>query len=157
MAIIVCPKCSNEIYDSVELCTHCGYSIKKGANSKTKKLLIIFIIVVAIAYLMDKPDSNQPPQTPTEPKSTITKENVSDVFDAMMIMQRTVRQTLKNPKDAEFGNDIDGVIALGGNKYSVSSYVDATNSFGATVRTYYSGVLFKDKNNLWQIESLKYK
>lgn len=90
--------------------------------------------------------------TSGSPSSTAS----GDVHGAWTYMQIYVERQLKNPKDAEFpfGGYRD-VTALGGDRYRVDSYVDATNSFGATIRTHFEGVI-KRIDGGWEVESFKF-
>ena len=66
-------------------------------------------------------------------------------------MQLFVEQKLKNPDGAKFvGYARDTVTHLGGGKYRVTAAVDATNSFGATVRTPFTGVI-EDIGGKWKL------
>lgn len=51
--------------------------------------------------------------------------------------QIDVEDILKSPKSAEHPNRSDYIIKRDGENYEVTSYVDADNSFGAKIRTYY--------------------
>ena len=44
---------------------------------------------------------------------------------------------------------------LGGGRYEVNSYVDSQNSFGATIRTHFKGVI--EKGDKWYLESLEFQ
>jgi hypothetical protein len=48
-----------------------------------------------------------------------------------------VRDRLRSPASAEFPFMADGVTEVGTRTFRVSSYVDAQNGFGATLRSYY--------------------
>lgn len=60
---------------------------------------------------------------------------------AWIYAQEFVKRALKSPRSAkfEFGAVAKGSVKyLGNDTYSVDSYVDAENSFGASIRTYFS-------------------
>jgi hypothetical protein len=63
----------------------------------------------------------------------------SNQWDVYWIMAKDIiEQTLKNPNSADFPSSLtssDIYMQRNGNTVAVKSYVDATNSFGATVRT----------------------
>jgi hypothetical protein len=78
----------------------------------------------------------------------------ADVHGAWAYMQIAVEQRLKSPKSADFPfGGSRHVTPLGGDRYRVNSYVDATNSFGAEIRTNFTGVIKKVSGG-WQVESL---
>lgn len=56
---------------------------------------------------------------------------------AFLMSHYFVMQNLKSPSTADFPLYDYRAINLGGNQWSVTSYVDAQNSFGATIRTNY--------------------
>lgn len=76
---------------------------------------------------------------------------------AYFISQSFVKERLKSPSSADFPSAFNtqafSVTAILPNKYMVSSYVDAQNSFGAKIRSRYSCTL-KHENNNWSLESL---
>ena len=49
-----------------------------------------------------------------------------------------VKEKLKSPSTANFPSYSTWNVSKSGNTYSVSSYVDAENGFGAEIRTYFS-------------------
>ena len=56
-------------------------------------------------------------------------------ISAWVCAQKAVEDTLKSPSTAKFCSYTDASIQnLGGDKYHVSGYVDAQNSYGATLR-----------------------
>ena len=78
----------------------------------------------------------------------------NNTIGAWTYMKEFVRQRLKSPSTAEFpfGGHRD-VTALGDKRYLVESYVDSQNSFGATLRTKFRGVI-RETPNGWELESL---
>jgi len=68
-----------------------------------------------------------------------------DKIDAWVMAQQFIERELKAPSSAEFGSvwggdyqDPDKVVTdLGNGKFIVSGWVDAENSFGAKIRTYF--------------------
>jgi hypothetical protein len=85
--------------------------------------------------------------------------------EAFIICQNLIRNRLKNPSNAEFTLFDKIVYHIGDERYLVHSYVDAQNSFGATIRTKYwcnlryTGQLTRGANALdmaqWQVEEIK--
>lgn len=63
-------------------------------------------------------------------------------IDAWVCMQDIVSAKLKNPAGAKFPSYKSSyVTSLGSNDYKIEAYVDATNGFGATIRTYFTCTL----------------
>jgi len=77
-----------------------------------------------------------------------------DKHGAWAYMQLFVEEKLKSPTSAEFPTaGYRHVTELGDNRFKVESYVDSENSFGATVRTNFGGVI-KRVDEGWELESL---
>lgn len=63
-------------------------------------------------------------------------------IDAWVCAQNVVEGRLKSPSTAKFCSyDSSRVTELGNNKYRIVGYVDAQNSFGATVRSNFTVTL----------------
>lgn len=55
---------------------------------------------------------------------------------AWLMAQNVVKENLKSPSSAKFPSQLKASIkSIGVNKYKVSSYVEAENSFGASLKT----------------------
>ena len=90
-----------------------------------------------------------------EQSSSYSSGGADDVHGAWAYMQIAVQQRLKNPRSADFPfGGSRHVTPLGADRYRVSSYVDAKNSYGAEMRTNFNGVIKKVSGG-WQVESLK--
>lgn len=60
-------------------------------------------------------------------------------IDAGIVCEQFVTRSLRSPSTAQFPHVRQSDVAdLGNGKYTVNSYVDAQNGFGATVRTAYT-------------------
>lgn len=74
------------------------------------------------------------------------------------MMEDFVKERLKAPKSAEFPGIFDGradhVTYLGNQKYRIASYVDAQNSFGATIRNNFVGEIEQTSEDNWRHISL---
>ena len=57
-----------------------------------------------------------------------------DEFDAVVVAEKAVKNNLKSPSTAEFCSHKEYSITCSGDTWTVSGYVDAQNSFGATLR-----------------------
>lgn len=70
--------------------------------------------------------------------------------------KKLIKYKLKSPSTAEFPSSIEAsVISKGDNTFIVSSYVDAQNSFGVVLRTYYVAEIRYNGNN--EVELVEYK
>lgn len=61
-----------------------------------------------------------------------------DELAIKMYVKDIVKEKLKSPSTANFPSYSTWNVSKSGNTYSVSSYVDAENGFGAEIRTYFS-------------------
>ncbi len=127
---------------------------------------LIFVVVALLAYFgMKKMHEHDERKFEAEAKERAEFERELDrkygptadsgaQVEAWAQIQLFVEQRLTNPRSAKFpfgGHRL--VVALGEDRYRVRSYVEATNSFGATVRTNFDGVL-KRRSGGWDLESL---
>ena len=58
-----------------------------------------------------------------------------DKSDAIVIAKKTVKNNLKSPSTADFCSTSEATITCDGNTWTVKGWVDAQNSFGATLRS----------------------
>lgn len=84
---------------------------------------------------------------------TIEWTATRQTFHAQVFIEKFVKTTLKNPLDAQFPDYQPEYVGDG--KYRFSTYVDATNSFGATVRTRFSGEIEQTKDH-WIVTRLDF-
>jgi hypothetical protein len=81
-------------------------------------------------------------------------------LDAYIMMQEYVKQNLKAPATAKFGRTIDsGVSVTQGENYTytIISYVDAQNEFGAMLRNYFWGEIKQVGKDEWLPLSLEFR
>lgn len=132
MAVVKCPDCGRDVSDSLKNCPHCGKQVKSEAGIT----LLGFLLTVALFYglwlYVSSPGKQEPRQ-------------VDKGIEAYSMAQVMVEDRLKAPSTADFPVYTPGqVVKLGENKWKIISYVDAQNSFGAKVRTYYEVTLEED-------------
>lgn len=96
-----------------------------------------------------------PAPEPTYREPTWRDENASVL--AYLMMNDFVRMRLKSPSTASFPLDesTTRVRRMGGQRYFVSGSVDATNSFGAVLRSDYAGVVDRVSEDEWHLIDLK--
>ena len=101
----------------------------------------------------------QHPASPNDKTTPYQHAHKVDICSAWTIMQEFVEDHLKCPSTAKWPWSYHNRVKyLGDSKYLIVSYVDAENSFGAKVRTYFRGVVRckNDENNTWVLESLEF-
>lgn len=67
-------------------------------------------------------------------KSTPTGPDNGDRYGAFVVCQDQVSDQLKAPSTAEFASITDSSVSNSGDVWTVTSYVDAQNGFGAQIR-----------------------
>ncbi|MBN4070747.1 hypothetical protein JYT76_03610 [Olleya sp. AH-315-F22] len=125
MALENCPECHQQISSKATSCPHCGYAPKKKKSSSGCGLIVIILIVLVVLASIFNDDSNT---------TYIPTDN-----HAIRFAQSKVKPLLKSPSTAKFPDfreRQDHVTGCCG-EFTVKSWVDSENSFGATIRTYY--------------------
>jgi hypothetical protein len=121
--------------------------ISKAKNKKIRNIVLTalgFVVFIFIATNIDKK------------KEVVNKASSEDAY---YISQQFVEDRLKAPASAEFprfSNSKVSVSCTGNDKYIVRAYVDAQNSFGALIRTYYEcEVRYNKSSDKWRLIDLK--
>jgi hypothetical protein len=123
------------------------------SRNKAKNIItigIIFIVVAGIGLFVE--DLFKP-----EPADAWKTKNNRTM--AYTMMQEFVKRNLVSPASAKFQwiTEPDCIIEKDGFDYSVSSWVDSQNAFGAMIRTRFSGVVRQiDKDN-WELLALEFE
>ena len=150
MALINCPECKKEISDMAKICPNCGYPIssqttqpvvtnpcetsassQQQTNEQKSKNLnigclvsilvpVFFIFILVLAALISPPSGGSDLEGP------------HSKAEAMTVAKLAIQERLKNPSSAKYGSW--KIEYNGNNKYTVTGWVESTNSFGATVR-----------------------
>jgi fluoride ion exporter CrcB/FEX len=123
---------------------------KQISWSENRKLCIIAPIVVALIIgfcvgftTFDTDSSNN---------REIVDEFGHDEADAITIAKNEVESRLKSPSTAEFCPTSDVTISCDDNTWTVSGWVDAQNSFGATLRNEYTVKITFSSRNKYTID-----
>lgn len=122
---------------------------KPVSGKKTERILgIIFIPlgIVAILYFMFAGVS-------TSPSPSAADTSTPDKMDSYIQAQGFVLQALKSPSTAKFPMFAYEAVNLGDGAYSVRSYVDSQNSFGATIRSNWQVKMFLVKEH-WFLDRM---
>ena len=78
---------------------------------------------------------NDEPTDGNHTKDSSDKDSFGhDKFDAITIAEKEVKKQLKSPSTAKFCKTSEYTVTVNKNKWTVSGWVDAQNSFGATLR-----------------------
>ena len=128
----------------------------KSFASDVPKGVWIFIVIVVLAVIVSGPDDNTSSSSSSEAK----KEQRTDwrsrdnTVRAHSVLKQHVRQHLKAPSTAKFPNVWDEGVVIrkrDNQEYTVVSYVDAQNPFGAMIRTGFAGRVKQTGKDDWLI------
>jgi len=89
-------------------------------------------------------------------KNQSKSTTVSD-YEIVKACQRLIEPNLKAPKSAEFPSTSEASIdRIASNLFDVVSYVDAQNSFGAMIRTFYTCKVRRSYGGSWELIDLTF-
>lgn len=127
-----CPHCKTEIDSQATKCPHCQGKIYVWTASTKIILGCIFLAVVLTVGLADTSGINTsaPQQSSAEQIINMKKH------DFAKLAEMNVEGMLKSPSTAKFNTS--PIVTLTDKTYSIDSWVDSENSFGAMIRSYWS-------------------
>jgi hypothetical protein len=138
-----CNCCGGVAKEGSMFCDNCYNGTDKdstASNGGSKKKLsacgwcAIIFFVFAVIIIGNAGDDTYSTSTSTQTSKTYTADTINYV--AEYFAKQYVEYSLKAPSTAEFSSDVAVAQGADGN-YVVTGYVDAENSFGATLRSYY--------------------
>ncbi len=155
MALIKCPECKKQISDSVYNCPNCGYRFSDGEKEKIiekeKKTKIAgFFLLAIIAFVIFKVCSSGGTE------STTSWENEDHSAAAWVFTQTYVENNLKSPSTAKFPWGYSDYVQRNGTTYTINSYVDSQNSFGAMIRTKFSATVQETSKDNFKMISFQF-
>ncbi len=126
----------------------------QSGNGRNGKIgcggLIMMLILAAVIG-----GSCSKPEPPKDPNAWKTEDNSTMAY---VMMQDFVKRGLKAPSTAKFPWMGDSQVIVARSKdqtYTVYGYVDAQNSFGALLRSEYTGVVRQVGEDQWELVNLK--
>ncbi len=157
MALKKCKECGNEVSTKVKKCPNCGAPVKASSSVGCLTIIGVLILIGLFSSLFDEKDSTTTTTQTNVQKKSWREQNNSTM--AYIMIEDFVKQRLKAPKSADFPGVFDGradhVRYLGNQKYRIVSYVDAQNSFGATIRNNFIGEIEQTSEDRWRLISLE--
>ncbi len=126
-----CPKCMKEVDAKASKCPYCQSSISTWTTGK--KIALVLLIPVFVGMLVSiasNPSADAPVQR-TEEEIAYQKKH-----DFTSLAKMQVEGMLKAPSTAKF--DASPIVKEENGIYSISSWVDSENSFGAMIRSSWS-------------------
>jgi hypothetical protein len=144
-----CPYCRKPVEEGDTVCTNCWKQLPKPGERIPGKawygtigplgwVAIFFFVLLAIfgSMLINQNIENARRRASAPP--TITPSPRPDVgtdIGAFVICKQFVTETLTSPSSAEFQSMVDAqVIKYKPNRWEVTAWVEADNSFGASIR-----------------------
>lgn len=123
------------------------------AARKHKTIGIVCCIAVVIVFSLSIVNALNAPNKSKAADAWQTKDNSTMAY---IMMQDFVKRRLKSPASAKFpfASEQDISIQKDEHEYVIFAYVDSQNSFGAMIRTYYSGVVKQIDAENWQLVTL---
>ena len=132
-----CKECLAEIDAEAKKCKFCGSKQPKDYKRFAVGCLALFIVGIIGAAI--EGNSSETTSNRNINNSTNTKNQLEEISDteACVISRNFIKPILKSPKTADFPMFDCVAVESEENVWVVNSYVDAQNSFGAMIRSYY--------------------
>lgn len=141
---VKCPLCGAMIPSNALRCSHCAGDLdkedlkekmkKQARTMKTVVAVITVLFFVFIVWIVGYSYNDNPSG------GTATRENRTSESMAFIQSQDYVKKILKSPSTADFPLT-DYSHRNNGNVYTITSYVDSQNGFGAMIRSDYTATL----------------
>ena len=114
-------------------------------------VIIIIACFVGMGIMLHGVSQNAKSRPSTS--SSISDSYGHDKFDAITVAEKIVKDNLKSPSTAKFCSTSEAKISCSDNTWTVSGWVDAQNSFGATLRNNYTVKFTFTSSNKYTIDS----
>lgn len=116
----------------------------------------VVIVLVVVFYFAASWGRSEAPSPVA--KKDWKKEDASIM--AYIMMEDSVKAQLKAPASADFPGFSEGrdrhVQRLDGQRYRITSWVDAQNGFGAKIRSHFIGEIEQTDKDFWKLRSLEF-
>jgi ribosomal protein L40E len=156
----ICTHCGQVNPIDATRCSSCSYYFPltdaqrvNNFSSTSKFYFSIFaVIVVAIGafFIYDRNTYKPPRADPTPTADTPTETG------AIWFCQDTIKNLLVSPSTAKFQDVFTAEVTQDGNTFTVSSFVDSQNAFGAMLRTHFICKLEYTGKRTWKLLDINY-
>jgi len=127
-------------------------------------LTVVIIVVVAIAMSFDSsPEEKAAKEVAAKERAALLEQEKADARKkkdnhrmAYVMMQEYVKKNLKAPSTAKFPS-LDYKWQKREDIYDIVGYVDSQNSFGAMIRTKFSGTIQDIGDDYWKLINLAFE
>lgn len=139
------PEEKTRIYQEEKARIEAQTKIKNAENKKNTRTgcLALVVIIIAIGLWIGFSIGGTEIKGPSS-------------IDAYVMSQKFVEDRLKTPSTAKFPTyKEEMVVQLNDNRFKVSAYVDAQNTFGATIRTHYTCWVKNTSGDRWSLENIE--
>jgi hypothetical protein len=121
---------------------------------KTNNWIWVIVVMVLLMVVFSSINHNLEYGDKTEEEIELMDQEENAYHNAKQL----IKYKLKSPSTAEFPSSLEAkVIGVGDNTFIVSSYVDAQNSYGAMIRTYYEAEIRYNGNDGVQLVHYEFK
>jgi hypothetical protein len=149
--LTLCNACNAQMSKQAAVCPKCGHPRKRAGGTSMITWIIGGLFASAIVYGMMNDDS-------ASKKPTLTAMGCTERPETAFIMSQTfVKRQLISPSSAKFpgysGAKMEETAKC---EFLIISHVDASNSFGASIRNNYSVVMHYNKGqDNWRATNLQ--
>lgn len=160
-----CPFCAETIKKEAVVCRFCGRELPKAAATPVYKpdpapttapteqkvspiMAVVLLVMISICLYAVFSKLGGGGSRGAKPTSGPTK------IDAALICEQFVENQLKAPSTAKFQNSYDAKVSVSNGEYTVTSYVDSQNGFGAMIRTTYVCTVTYLGSDKWHLVDL---
>lgn len=134
-----CKSCAKMIPKEAKVCPYCR------RHQISSRLVKAFFIILGLFIIL-------PFYLPKTPSSSTTS---IDSVDAYIMATKFAKQNLKHPHTASFAAHLQSDIKSEGDTWTVVSYVDSQNDFGASIRTNFACQMKHLGNKQWKLINIK--
>jgi hypothetical protein len=130
--------------------------VSRGKSGGYRGMLLLSLVTVALFIAMRSMDDAPVVTAPVSVQRSWVDRDES--LGAFVFAQMAVKQSLKAPSSAKFAETMrdDTSVNREGQVYTVVSWVDAQNSFGAVLRKVFAAKVEQVSDGRWKLRELSF-